>query len=149
MQRPLDAMDVDPRPAKRQRTEDGYCTPTPGVVSPPTSASTSKCPVDLSNDDSQAHLDPLPLPVLLHPPTHRHYTKSLYLSFLATLKCIECQNLDPDMECRAWTGLAELGFRLGLAEEGVEAQVEVAITKAVSRSFGFGVGERKADRVCV
>ncbi|KAJ3523314.1 hypothetical protein NMY22_g11498 [Coprinellus aureogranulatus] len=67
---------------------------------------------------------------MLHPPTHRHYTKSIYLSFLATLKCISYTNLDPDMECRAWTTLAELGFRLGLEEPGVEAQVETAITKA-------------------
>ncbi|TEB28133.1 hypothetical protein FA13DRAFT_1690790 [Coprinellus micaceus] len=140
MQRPLDAMDVDLPPAKRQRTEDGYCCTTPmdGALTTPSSSkphSVSKSTLGLD----EASLDPLPLPVLLlslssvlmHPPTHRHYAKSLYMSFLSTLKCTESTNLDPDMECRAWTGLAELGFRLGLGEEGVEAQVEVAITKAL------------------
>lgn len=86
----------------------------------------------------------LPLPVLLltlsnlllHPPTHREYSKSLYLSVLATYKCLSYQNLDPAMECRAWTTLAELGLRLGIGEQDMEDQVETAITKAVSTSSG-------------
>ncbi|KAF6749290.1 hypothetical protein DFP72DRAFT_819114 [Ephemerocybe angulata] len=100
---------------------------------------TQEC-LALNFDTEVAKFEALPLPVLLlslsnillHPPTHRDYAKSLYLSTLSVLKVLEERNLDPDMECRAWTALAELGFRMGLGECGVESQVEIAITKAVS-----------------
>ena len=39
--------------------------------------------------------------------------------------------LDDITECRAWTELAEVGFRIGLGEPGIESEVEKAITKAV------------------
>ncbi|RXW13250.1 hypothetical protein EST38_g12605 [Candolleomyces aberdarensis] len=114
----MDAMDIDERPLpppKRQRVVE-Y-----------THADTEVC-----------RFEALPTPVLLlalsnlllHPPTHRQYSKSLYLSILATWKCLSYQNLDPDVECRAWTALAELGFRMGLGEQDVEQHVETAITKA-------------------
>lgn len=117
----MDVVDNIDRPAKRQKLE--ACSSTDAVV---------------------CDFDALPLPVLLlslsnimlHPPTHRHYAKSIHLSFLAAMKCISFRSLDPAMECRAWTTLAELGFRLGLENPEVESQVETAITKAVS-SDGF------------
>ncbi|KAF5332751.1 hypothetical protein D9611_005428 [Ephemerocybe angulata] len=111
-------IDMECRPYKRQKTQDCLA---------------------LNYDPEVAKFEALPLPVLLlslsnillHPPTHRDYAKSIYLSTLSVLKVLEERNLDPDMECRAWTALAELGFRMGLGECGVESQVEIAITKAL------------------
>ncbi|TFK21640.1 hypothetical protein FA15DRAFT_645318 [Coprinopsis marcescibilis] len=113
----MDAMDIDvDRPTKRQRLSS--CLPESGCTL-------------LS--------EPLPLPVLLlslpnlllHPPTHRNYARSVYLSILALQRCLLFPNLDPDVECKAWTGLAELAFRTGLSIEAMEHQAEKAATKAL------------------
>ena len=45
-----------------------------------------------------------------------------------------CGNVDVDVECRAWTVLAEVGMRMGIEGVGVEGQVESAITKGVRPS---------------
>ncbi|EAU92222.1 hypothetical protein CC1G_10108 [Coprinopsis cinerea okayama7 len=69
--------------------------------------------------------------LLLHPPNHKFYHKSLYLSRLAFHRCLMLQNLDADVECKIWTSLAEAGIRMGLGVEGIEHEVEKAITKAL------------------
>lgn len=82
---------------------------------------------------------PLPLAVLLlslqsllaHPPTHCNHTRSLFLSLFVLQKCVSLSGLDYSTECRAWTELAEVGFRIGLGDVGIVGEVEKAITKAV------------------
>ncbi|CAA7269717.1 unnamed protein product [Cyclocybe aegerita] len=87
--------------------------------------------------DNKSHCLPpeillLSLPSLVaHPPTHKHHTRSLFLSQLALRKCLSVPGLDSSTECRAWTELAEVGLRIGLNEPGVEREVEMAITKAL------------------
>ncbi|KAF4621623.1 hypothetical protein D9613_012585 [Agrocybe pediades] len=84
-------------------------------------------------------IQPLPQDVLLlslphilaHPPTHRNHSRSVYLSIIALRKFLSTPNLDQHQECRAWTELAEAGFRLGLETPGIENEVERAITKAL------------------
>ena len=39
------------------------------------------------------------------------------------------------VECHAWTELAEVGLRIGLDEPGVESEVSKAILKAVSTIY--------------
>ncbi len=86
---------------------------------------------------------PLPPAVLLlslqsflaHPPTHRNYTCSLFLTLFALRKCLSLSGLDYFTECRAWTSLAEVGFRIGLGEPGIVGEVEKAITKAVCSQY--------------
>ncbi|KAF8956457.1 hypothetical protein BDZ97DRAFT_1925469 [Flammula alnicola] len=68
---------------------------------------------------------------LVHPPTHRNHTRSLFLTLFALRKCLSLPNLDATVECRAWTGLAEIGLRIGLDEPGIESEVGRAITKAL------------------
>lgn len=65
-------------------------------------------------------LRPLPPAVLLvslpgllaHPPTHRNYAVSLQLSLTALRKCLVFPDLTPEMQCRAWMGLAEVGMNV-------------------------------------
>ncbi|KAH9486026.1 hypothetical protein JR316_0000090 [Psilocybe cubensis] len=84
-------------------------------------------------------LKPLPLDILLlslphllaHPPTHRQHTRSVILSLSALRGYLAQPNLEPRLECRAWTELAEAGFRLGLNTPGIENEVERAITRAL------------------
>ena len=78
----------------------------------------------------------LSLPHLLsHPPTHKYHTRSLFLTLFALRKCLSLPNLDMQVECRAWTELAEVGLRIGLDEPGVESEVSKAISKAVSTIY--------------
>ena len=108
-------MDDNARPNKRRKTEE----PTTVV------------------------LKPLPPAILLlslqsllaHPPTHRNHPCSLVLTLFALRKCLTLSGLDYMTECRAWTELAEAGFRIGLDAPGVESELEKAITKAVSILF--------------
>jgi hypothetical protein len=97
------------------------------------------------------HLVPLPPPhlllalpsLLIHPPTHKYHLQSLLLSQRALRRCLALpeSELDRDIECRAWTALAEIGIgclALGTGQESIqgeiEAEVEKALTKAVSAS---------------
>jgi len=41
-------------------------------------------------------------------------------------------SLDSAVECRAATGLAELGLQIGLSSPGIKAEIQKAITKGVS-----------------
>ncbi|KAH9830402.1 uncharacterized protein C8Q71DRAFT_785481 [Rhodofomes roseus] len=121
--------DDKPRPSKRRRTD--------------TSAATGPD----SAEPSSAPLRPLPpavllvsLPALLaHPPNHKYYIPSLVLSLTALRKCLTLQGLSPEIECRAWTGLAEVGMKVisgGLSQDeghpwaqGIEAEVEKAMSR--------------------
>ncbi|OSD01133.1 hypothetical protein PYCCODRAFT_1468829 [Trametes coccinea BRFM310] len=96
---------------------------------------------------SDSDLKPLPPAVLLvslpsilaHPPNHKYYVHSLVLSLKALRKCLSLPALLPDIECRAWTGLAELGMRViagGFSQSqehpwanGIESEVEKALSK--------------------
>ncbi|CAL1693812.1 unnamed protein product [Somion occarium] len=89
----------------------------------------------------------VPPPVLLvslpglvaHPPNHRYYVLSLQISLDALRKCLCLSALSPEIECRAWTGLAELGMRViasGFSEsedhlwaKGIEIEVDKALSK--------------------
>jgi hypothetical protein len=79
--------------------------------------------------ENTSKLSPLPphilllhLPALLiHPPSHPRYALSLCLSLLALRKCLAMKDdekqmqgkvMDAEIECRAWTSLAEVGMRV-------------------------------------
>jgi len=105
----MNNVDEDIRPLKRQKLEH-QTTPT--------------LPADVLL---------LSLPQLLqHPPTHKHHTRSLFLSLFALRKYLSFPGLDSITECRASTELAEIGFRIGLGEPGIANEVEKSITKSVS-----------------
>lgn len=65
-------------------------------------------------------LEPLPPSVLLLslpklfavPPNHKAHIASFVLSLNALRKCSAMRNLPPDVECRAWTNLAEVGLKI-------------------------------------
>lgn len=96
--RPASPTDANPRPAKRQRrsesSSDGL-----SVICPP-----SLTPLPVST-----LLVSLP-GILVHPPTHRYHAQSLCVSLLALRRCLSIPDLTPDIECRAWTALAEIGM---------------------------------------
>ncbi|GJE89523.1 hypothetical protein PsYK624_056250 [Phanerochaete sordida] len=115
----------------------------------PSSSLSSLSSVPTSPSKSQEpRLKPLPpavllvsLPALLaHPPTHKFYIQSLCLSLCALRKCLTIPALSPELECRAWTGLAEIGMRViagGIHEHedfpwahGIEGEVDKALSKA-------------------
>ncbi|KAJ8495087.1 hypothetical protein ONZ51_g1909 [Trametes cubensis] len=162
-------MDENPRPLKRQRIQPepslSAVTDDAGWSSDLTSLPSSSNPAlhghassfsssplkPLSQPHSQPEpepeLRPLPpsvllvnLPALLaHPPNHKYYVHSLVLSLTALRKCLALPALSPDIECRAWTGLAELGMRViaggfSQSEEHVWAKgIELEVEKALSR----------------
>lgn len=106
-------MDDNPRPSKRQRTS-------------------SLSAIELAPLPDSALLLSLPS-LLLHPPNHPNHTRSLWLSLFALRKCLTLSTLEPYEECRALTEVAEIGFKIGFADSGMESEVEKSITKAVSR----------------
>lgn len=142
---PLDAMDVDARPLKRMKlTTASESSSLSNALVPTTSTPAPAVP---------AQVPPaLPLPLLLlslpalllQPPTYQpNFFKSLSLSRLAFQRCLAMQSLDSDVECRAWTGLAELGFRYGLdGAERIEYEAEKAVTKAVSHPLHLCLSAR-------
>lgn len=76
--------------------------------------------------------------LLAHPPNHKYYVPSLMLSLAALRKCLTLSALSPEIECRAWTGLAEIGMKVisgGLSQsedhpwaDGIESEVRVLRT---------------------
>ncbi|KAI6012815.1 hypothetical protein F5J12DRAFT_820877 [Pisolithus orientalis] len=114
-------VDINPRPQKRLRTD-------PNLVDSPEQASDTHCPsvllssasVPLSRPPPSPGLKPLPphvlllaLPaLLLHPPAHEKYALSLFLSLKSIRLCLQLPALAPDVECYAWTALAEVGMRV-------------------------------------
>lgn len=105
--------DASPRPYKRPRLDSS-----PGM---PSSSLSSLTSAPSSPTKSQnPRLKPLPPAVLLvslpsllaHPPTHPYYIPSLCLSLCALRRCLDIPTLSPEVECRAWMGLAEIGMRV-------------------------------------
>ncbi|KAI0789374.1 hypothetical protein C8Q75DRAFT_157646 [Abortiporus biennis] len=173
-------VDYNPRPHKRQRV---------GITSSPPSALTSSPLTAVTNSSStkpligqpsscsqeqelenNSQLRPLPTPVLLVslpglfalPPNHRNYVLSLQMSLVSFRKCLSLPALSPEIECRAWTGLAEVGMKIisgGLHEKadndddlrwarGIEVEVDAALSKGALlaqkypslREFRFHIG---------
>ncbi|KAG6330390.1 hypothetical protein ID866_8699 [Astraeus odoratus] len=140
-------MDDNPRPHKRLRTDH------PEAISATNSSfrqtSSPLAPPTASDPLASCHLRPLPpqvlllaLPALLaHPPNHEKYGLSLFLSLKAIRMCLQLKALAPDIECHAWTTLAEVGMRViesGFSTSGehgwasgIEAEVEKAIGKGL------------------
>lgn len=127
--------DTNPRPQKRQKIDlDQSSSPSPSLAST----------LEISK------LKPLPPSILLvtlpalviHPPNHRYYAQSLCISLLALRKCLSLNSLTPDIECRAWTALAEVGMKIiggGFSQsdqhpwaEGIEAEVRVVGSQYVT-----------------
>jgi hypothetical protein len=127
--------DDNPRPFKRARSSNAL-TPTP--------------------ESTQKELRPLPTPLLaltlpsllLHPPNHRHHVLSIVLSLEAVRKCLAlAESLEPDIECRAWTTLAELGLIVidgGFHQrpehpwaDAIDAEVRVLILPGVCTAHQF------------
>lgn len=80
--------------------------------------------------------------ILLHPPTHKNHPRSLHLSLQALRRVTQLAErgaLEPEVEVRAWCGLAEVGMRVfgGEAEltgewkEGLGREVERALSKGL------------------
>lgn len=108
--------DDNPRPQKRIRIEldsDALSSPSPfssQSALTPLPSSPAKAP---SLKPLPPHILLLSLPFLLaHPPNHRNYIQSLVLSLTSLRKCLLLPLLAPEIECRAWCGLAELGMRV-------------------------------------
>ncbi|KAI0696886.1 hypothetical protein C8T65DRAFT_615130 [Cerioporus squamosus] len=152
--------DENPRPLKRQRIQstpetdaDEYSE---SLLEPltPLSSQTGSEPAlraapsrTASLQQRDLGLKPIPPAILLvslpsllaHPPNHRFYFHSLILSLTALRKCLALPALSPEIECRAWTGLAEIGMRVisgGLSQseehvwaKGIEAEVEKALSR--------------------
>ncbi len=106
--RTVSPTDCNPQPAKRQHRD-----------------STSKVTFSVDGNDlapsmalGSVCLAPLPpsvllvsLPgILIHPVMHRYHAQSVCLSLLALQRCLNLPNLTPEVECRAWTALVEVGM---------------------------------------
>ncbi|CDO77305.1 hypothetical protein BN946_scf184753.g55 [Trametes cinnabarina] len=157
-------MNENPRPLKRQRIQPALSMASDGGYSSDLTSLTSSSdsvlrsamlgctpspakPCSQTMPELEPDLKPLPPAVLLvslpsilaHPPNHKYYVHSLVLSLSALRRCLAMPALLPDIECRAWTGLAELGMRViaggfSQSEEhvwarGIESEVEKALSK--------------------
>ncbi|KAK0491786.1 hypothetical protein EDD18DRAFT_540287 [Armillaria luteobubalina] len=138
--RTVSPTDCDPRPAKRQRRDSASKVALYAHGSD----------LSLSATPGSVCLTPLPpslllvsLPgILIHPPTHRYHAHSLCLSHLALRRCLCLPNLTPEVECRAWTAMVEVGMLViggGFSQDddhmwarGIESEVEKAANKALN-----------------
>lgn len=157
-----DSDDENPRPTKRQRIQS---TPVPDAVAysesllepltplpsqagsepasrPPPSRTASQQQRDLALRPIPPAILLVSLPSLLaHPPNHRFYIHSLVLSLTALRKCLALPALSPEIECRAWTGLAEIGMRVisgGMSQseehvwaKGIESEVRIYLVELI------------------
>lgn len=121
----------DARPRKRQKTEQQISSELPDLPQ-----------LTLAN-----LLLSLPS-LLLHPPTHTNHERSLALSYCALEKCNAMTSLDRVVECRAATGLAELGLQIGLSSPGIQDEIQKAITKAVSNVYSLGICVAEIPGLC-
>ncbi|KAG5642228.1 hypothetical protein DXG03_003373 [Asterophora parasitica] len=136
--------DDDGRPFKRQRAS-APSPSTPSAVK--LGSSSSPCPIRVASPLSTAtrQLKPLPpatlllaLPALLLSPSSSSQLSlpAINLARHSLRRCLALPALEPREECRAWTGLAELGVLvLDQWEEEERGQtlseVETALTKAL------------------
>ncbi|KAG5719286.1 hypothetical protein E4T56_gene13334 [Termitomyces sp. T112] len=137
--------DLNPRPTKRLRHDSldasGSCSatktleiPTPSSpISPPSLQMTT--PTTLRRIPADTLLLSLPT-FLIHPSTHPMHLQSLALARHALRRCLALSSLEPIKECRAWTGIAELGMMW--LDTGASClalgEVEQALTKALTIS---------------
>lgn len=113
----LPGLDVDVRPSKRLRLSSTSMA-TSGLMPP--SNSSSLTPPPTSPERPSLSFRPLPLPLLLLslptililPPNHPLHNESLRLSIIALRRCLHMKALSPEIECRAWTTLAQVGLQV-------------------------------------
>ncbi|KAH7914523.1 hypothetical protein BJ138DRAFT_1143607 [Hygrophoropsis aurantiaca] len=133
-------MDDNPRPPKRFRVEHDTEENLQPVASSSSLIPSSSSQVPLAPIPPQVLLVSLP-GILVHPPNHRYHALSLCVSQHSLRQCLNLKALNPDVECRAWTALAEIGMKViegGFSEndehpwaKGVELEVEKAIGKGL------------------
>ncbi|KAI0275428.1 hypothetical protein BC834DRAFT_852822 [Gloeopeniophorella convolvens] len=125
------SQELNPRPAKRQRKDS--------LPSPLMQPSSDRVPeVPLAPLPPHALLLALPN-ILAHPPTSINHPHALYLSLKSVRQCLALGTLSPEIECRAWAALAEIGMNVidgGFSHHpdhawahGIESEVEKAISK--------------------
>jgi hypothetical protein len=99
----------------------------------------------------------LSLPTLLAvPPNHPFHPESLRLSLIALHKCLSLESLPPDVECKAWATLAEVGMKViggGLSQndrcpwaDGVEKEVILRVKPLNTRLTNFSGREGYQQR---
>ncbi|KAH9912151.1 uncharacterized protein BXZ73DRAFT_93243 [Epithele typhae] len=146
------SQDLNPRPHKRQRIQPHYSSsPDPLSMSDLSSLPSSFKSTPDSQPQSQPKkgpkLKPIPTSIMLvslpsilaHPPNHKHYIHSLVLSLTALRKCLSLPSISPQIEVRAWAGIAEIGMRVisgGFSQseehpwaKDIEFEVEKALSK--------------------
>ena len=113
----LRGLDLDVRPPKRRKLS---VAPTPVSVLTLPSCSSPLTPLPSSPEKLISPFRPLPLPllllslpaVLILPPSHPLHDESLRLSVVALRRCLLTRALPPEIECRAWTNLAQVGLQV-------------------------------------
>ena len=108
-------LDLDIRPPKRPKLSTA-----PTSIFAPSPWSSLPTPLSSSPEKPVLPFRPLPLPLLLLslpaililPPSHLLHDESLRLSVVALRKCIHMRALPPEIECRAWTTLAQVGLQV-------------------------------------
>uniref|UniRef100_A0A0W0FJ99 Uncharacterized protein n=1 Tax=Moniliophthora roreri TaxID=221103 RepID=A0A0W0FJ99_MONRR len=134
-----------PTSLKRKRDEDMVMLGSPSS-SPLTNieaSQTSEAPTSPQSHQVPPAVMLVSLPgLLIHPPNHPLHAQSLCISLLAIRKCLQMPDLSPDIECRAWTALAELGMTViggGFSHDNdhlwardIENEVEEATTKGLN-----------------
>ncbi|KAK7448874.1 hypothetical protein VKT23_013605 [Stygiomarasmius scandens] len=122
---------------KRRRDDDiemGDVPSSPSALSSPPSTPPSTLPMKLQPLPPSTLLVSLPS-LIIHPPTHSYHSQSLWISLQALRQCLRLPDLSPEIECRAWTALAEISMIViaGKHEwaEGIEAEVEEATTQGL------------------
>ncbi|KAI6031095.1 hypothetical protein PISMIDRAFT_671699 [Pisolithus microcarpus 441] len=144
--------DRNPRPQKRLRTDpnlveiqtemlDSHLPSAlpPSILVPPAEPPSPTFPC-LKPLPPQVLLLALPA-LLLHPPTHEKYPLSLFLSLRALRLCLQLPALAPDVECYAWTALAEVGMRViksGFCKTG-EHGWTIGLEEEVEKAIGKGL----------
>ncbi|KAG6875937.1 hypothetical protein C0993_006661 [Termitomyces sp. T159_Od127] len=133
--------DLNPRPSKRLRYSSAD-SPTScharNLLDLPSDVPSQCIPAPTSHlrrIPSDALLLSIPA-LILHPSTHRMHLQSIALARHALRRCLVLPSLDPAKECRAWTGIAELGMMwLDTGASGLAlGEVEQALTKAITIS---------------
>ncbi|KAK0479523.1 hypothetical protein IW261DRAFT_1564172 [Armillaria novae-zelandiae] len=138
--RTVSPTDCDIRPAKRQRRDSASKVAVYSHRDDP-ALSTVPGPVCLTPLPPSLLLVSLP-GILIHPPTHRNHAQSLCISLLALRRCLCLPNLTPEVECRAWAAMVEVGMLViggGFSQSndhfwarGIEIEVEKAANKALN-----------------